>query len=727
MDTSISRINLKKRKTLFLYIDGNVMFYFNGEPRGGDIYGDGWMKTPVKLKAGLNEIFIRCGQFSRWQGVGAKLIFDQKPVTISLDDVTLPHVVLGESQEKLSGAVVIINQTEKSLTNLTISATLNGKSVVETGVLSINPYSIFKSPFAFDASATTTKGDHTCLLVLKQKGKVLDQQSFTITAVDALEHHSYTFTSEIDGSVQYYSVAPQSENTSSRALFLSVHGAGVQAIGQARAYQPKNWGTLVAPTNRRPRGFNWEDWGRIDALEVLALAIKRYQPDPEKIYLTGHSMGGHGTWYLGATYPEKWAAIAPCAGYPTLTGYGSSDGKIPDKGRTPIEETLLRASNASNVIALAKNYGDLGVYIHHGDSDKVVSVDYARQMKKILAEFHKDFSYYEYPGGSHWFGNESVDWPPIFEYFKWHKLKADSAVDAVHFVTANPAISSTSRWVSVIQQIAPLEYSEVDLTRDKKQGVVSGWTKNAATLRLDLTDLAKAGRTITVTLDSSKVEVAGDSREIYLARTNNGWAIASAPGVAEKNDRRGGTLKEAFNHRMVFVYGTAGNAEEDRWAYNKARYDAEVWYYRGNGAVDVIPDHQFTSAKYPDRGVILYGNSATNSAWSKLLSSCPIVVTRDRVTIGSTVYQGTDLGGYFVWPRPDSETASVGVITGTGLPGLQAAEANQYFAGGSGFPDYLFFSVDMLRQGAAGLKAAGFYDNKWRITEMGAAETQTGR
>ncbi len=39
------------------------MFYFNGEPVAGDIYGDGWMKSPVKLKAGLNEILIRCGQF----------------------------------------------------------------------------------------------------------------------------------------------------------------------------------------------------------------------------------------------------------------------------------------------------------------------------------------------------------------------------------------------------------------------------------------------------------------------------------------------------------------------------------------------------------------------------------------------------------------------------------------------------------------------------------------
>src|SRR5690606_28501771 len=109
------------------------------------------------------------------------------------------------------------------------------------------------------------------------------------------EHYSSTFISEIDGSVQYYAVAPQSASSAEPpALFLSVHGAEVQAIGQARAYKPKDWGVLVAPTNRRPRGFNWEEWGMLDALEVLEIAKQKFKPDPKKIYLTGHSMGGHG-------------------------------------------------------------------------------------------------------------------------------------------------------------------------------------------------------------------------------------------------------------------------------------------------------------------------------------------------------------------------------------------------------------------------------------------------
>jgi hypothetical protein len=46
---------------------------------------------------------------------------------------------------------------------------------------------------------------------------------------------------------------------------------------------------------------------------------------------------------------------------------------------------------------------------------------------------------------------------------------------------------------------------------------------------------------------------------------------------------------------------------------------------------------------------------------------------------------------------------------------MHAAEANQYFAAGSGFPDYVIFSAEMLKSGAEGIKATGFYTNKWTL------------
>jgi dienelactone hydrolase len=715
--------NADREQPVLLNISGNSMCYVNGAPHGGDIYGDGWMNLPVTMKKGLNEILVRCAGSARWQGVSARLVAPEKPVMIATEDMTLPHVVAGETSDALLGAVVVINNTAKPLTGLTFTATLQGKTL-STDVPVIAAMTIRKVGFRFNASGVTGKQGYTCSLQLRQKGKLLDEKPVAIEAVDAADHHSYTFTSDIDGSVQYYSVAPPATSSGAKpALFLSVHGAGVQAIGQARAYKPKDWGVLVAPTNRRPRGFNWEDWGRIDALEVLALATSKFNPDPEKIYLTGHSMGGHGTWYLGATYPDKWAAIAPCAGYPTLTGYGSADGRIPESGASDVEKLLLRAGNGSNVITLASNYKALGIYIHHGDSDKVVSVNYARQMRKVLGEFHQDFSYYEYPGGSHWFGNESVDWPPIFDYFRWHSLARDSAVSVIDFTTANPAVSSQHRWASVLQQQQALQLSRIQLKRNKKRKTVSGTTDNVSILGLSCQDFNK-GDTVTITLDGArpvKYIVNMPEDRIYLYKDRQ-WLAGEKPDAMQKGAARNGTFKEAFNHRMIFVYGTAGNEQENAWAYNKARYDAEVWYYRGNGAVDMVADKDFNDDLYRDRGVVLYGNATTNSAWKKLLGNCPIEVKRGSVTAGAKRFEGNDLGAYFTWPRAGSSTASVAVVSGTGLPGMHAAEANQYFAAGSGFPDYMIFSTEMLRHGSKGIRLAGFYGNDWSLEKGVSAE-----
>ena len=702
----------RREEGAIVKITGNSMFYFNGEPHAGDPYEQNYMLVPVRLKKGLNEIYVRSsGMMS--QGITAKLIFPGSPVYVSTSDATLPFIVEGHRKDSLTGAVVIINTTSKPLMGLRLISDLNGKTMT-TEVPAILPYSSRKSPFSFNASGVSDKGSVDCKLTLLSGGKAIDKSSIKIESVSAEQPYCNTFISNIDGSLQYFAVNPRSGDSKVRgALFLSVHGAGVEAIGQARAYKSKDWGDLVAPTNRRPRGFNWEDWGRIDALEVLDIATKEFKPDPSKIFLTGHSMGGHGTWFLGSTYPGKWAAIAPCSGYPTLMGYGSADGKIPEQSENPTGKLLLRASNGSNVLELANNYSAGGVYVLHGDKDNTVPVRYARQMREVLGKFHADFSYYEYPGGSHWWSNESVDWPPLFEYFKWHFIKPDSLINMIDFTTANPAVSSTYSWATVVQQKEPLAYSRIKFSRDKVNSAISGVTENISILKLDVSDLK--GDSIKLNIDSNilMVKKPTDGR-LYLSGENN-WKPCNVPGPAQKGTLRNGTFKEAFGNRMVFVYGTTGSSEENAWSLARAKYDAEMWYYRANGAVEIIADKVFNPEDYPDRGIIIYGNASTNTAWNKMLAECPIQVTRGNVRIGSENISGDHYGAYLMYPRKDSKIASVAAVTGSGLSGMHAADANQYLTGGSGFPDYLIFTPDMPKKGIDGVIRAGYYTNNWLI------------
>ncbi|WP_373513599.1 alpha/beta hydrolase-fold protein [Persicitalea sp.] len=711
----------KKKHTALLNVAGNDMVYVNGSPHGGDIYRYGWMDIPVELKKGRNEFYIRVGRFGAYGGVVAKLDFPTQAVSLNTADLTMPHVVPGLKNDSLWVGLVVVNTSDQPLSGLTISSEL-GEYKMAVPVPMIPALSTRKVGILIDGSKAGTVGKQPVSLALVQNRKTIDRKSVELETIAAGKQYSRTFVSDIDGTVQYYSVAPQIDPQPDipPALFFSVHGAEVQAINQARAYKPKDWGVLVAPTNRRPRGFNWEDWGRLDALEVLDIAKKTFKPNSEKIYLTGHSMGGHGTWFLGATYPGNWAAIAPCAGYPTLSSYGSHDGMIPDSAATPMEAMLLRASNPSNVLALVKNYKPLGVYINHGDADRTVSVEYARQMKKVLADFHTDFSYYEYPGGSHWYGDISVDWPPLFDFFSSHTLAADTAVAHVDFTTANPGISGQMKWATIHQQREPLLFSHIDLDLDKEKKQITGTTQNVATLSLALVSF-DPGTEIQIELDSNEVlpyTVRTPSEVVFLHK-NEQWEIASKPADREKGTLRSGTFKEPFNHRTIYVYGTQGNAQENTWAMDKAKFDAESWYYRGNGAVDLIADTDFDPQQYPDRGVVLYGNANTNAAWPALLSDCPIQVTDGKIRAGNNTFTGNDLAAYFMWPRRDSNLASVAVVSGSGLTGMKAANANQYFSGGSGFPDFMIFNNEMLRDGVTGVKMAGFYSNDWTLQEGG--------
>jgi poly(3-hydroxybutyrate) depolymerase len=148
--------------------------------------------------------------------------------------------------------------------------------------------------------------------------------TFKLPIVNPGQPHKRTYISDVDGSVQYYSIVPQQpppKPGEKPALVLSLHGASVEAISQAGAYSAKSWAHIVCPTNRRPYGFDWEDWGRIDAMDVFERAQVLLDTDRSRTYLTGHSMGGHGVWTIGSLFPDRFAAIGPSAGWLSFSSY----------------------------------------------------------------------------------------------------------------------------------------------------------------------------------------------------------------------------------------------------------------------------------------------------------------------------------------------------------------------------------------------------------------------
>jgi len=685
-------------KTMLLEASGHSMVYVNGAPRAGDPYSYGYVSLPVHLRRGDNDFLFLCGRGR----LAAKLIDPPAPISLDTRDATIPDIVEGERGTFL-GAVVVRNATDQPIKNLQIAA--NGATV---GLPTVPDMTIRKVAFKFKPTA-----DGKLTLTLRQNGKTLDTATLTIRTRPKGKPYKRTFVSDVDGSVQYYAVNPSSNPGPNEALFLSLHGAGVEAIGQAEAYSPKNWGYIVAATNRRPYGFDWEEVGRLDALEVLALGKKEFKTDPTKTYLTGHSMGGHGTWQVGAHFPNLFAAIAPSAGWISFTTYA---GGVTYSNPTPVEQMLLRAASPSDTLGLKYNYASEGVFILHGDADDNVPVEQARTMRKELEAFHHDFNWYEQKGANHWWdasdepGADAVDYAGIFETFAHHRLPNDAEVRYVDFSTASPGISSTLHWATIEQQAHSFQVSRIQLRSDPVSRRFVGTTDNVARLTLDPIALQGTGN-IALDIDGEKLTVPGQGK-IHLGKVAGKWALVGELDPNQKSPDRSGGFKDVYRHRVMFVYGTHGSDAENQWAKARATYDAESFWYRGNGSIDVVSDDAFNPKKDIDRNVVLYGNSLSNSAWRALLAESPIEVNKS-VRVGMTDFMGEDLATLFIRPRLGSKTASVAVIGGTGVVGMRLTDRVPYFSSGAAIPDVIVFGPEMLEKGTSGIRAAGFFGPDW--------------
>src|SRR5262249_55532867 len=164
----------------------------------------------------------------------------------------------------------------------------------------------------------------------------------------------------------------------------------------------------------------------------------------------------------------------------------------------------------------------------------------------------------------------------------------------------------------------------------------------------------------------------------------------AAVSPCRKSPVRQGPFKEAFRNRFLFVIGTTGTSEENTWALAKARFDAETFWYCGNGSVDMILDSAFLNAgtadEFRDRNVIVYGHSDSNAAWKALLGESPVQIQRGQVRIGQRTITGDHLACLFVRPRPESTRSSVGVVSGSGVTGMRLTDRLPYFTSGVAYP-----------------------------------------
>ncbi len=735
-------IKSDREKVVLLEAMGNDLVYVNGVPRQGNKYAykdtyPSWEAAfkfsmiPIRLRKGNNQLLFVCSRGM----LKVKLTDIRQEVLFNVRRTILPNFLVGEPANYYAAATVI-NATDKPLTGAYVKASNDSGYSAETRVPLIQPMSIRSVGFKLVGPAPTSTGLTPIKLALlsnqRTNAKELATADIHVKTVEPTATHNVTFISSIDGSVQYYAVvSPRGPaNGKPKALFLSLHGADVIATNQANSYYPKTWGYIVCPTNGGPYGYDWENWGRLDALQVLHLAKATLNIDPNRIYLTGHSMGGHGTWIVGAQYPDQFGAIGPSSGWISWWTYVFHNGQP----KSPMGKMLRRASNPVNTYLLDRNFKQLGAYILHGSKDDNVPVTEAIHMADTLKTFDHDFIFHEEPGVGHWWGlgdeagTDCVDWPPMFDFFARHARHGEKRINIIDFTTCSPGVSAKDYWLTIYSQEKQLEPSRAIVKFVPSRNRFIGTTKNIKTLSFDLS-IADTHQPFAIDLDSTKLDsVRLQGKRIWLENEDGKWHISSEPSPDDKGPARYGTFKDAFRHDMIFVYGTHGTKAENKWAFDKARFDAEYFWYQGNGSVDIVSDKEFNPSVNLNRNVILYGNEKTNSAWNEVLDNSPVKVTEDELRFGDKVMKGRNFACFMVRPRKGSTTASVGIVSGTGADGMRLTYTVPYLQPWFSLPDVAVFDTSVFsgREGGTknegrvgfgetGVKIAGFFGLDWSL------------
>jgi predicted peptidase len=112
---------------------------------------------------------------------------------------------------------------------------------------------------------------------------------------------------------------------------------------------PRFWGLGFIVVSPMTSKHGWEPKQIVQLLdELLDKNTRRWNIDPDRVYLTGFSMGGFGTFRTAAEYPERFAAVVPVAG--------------------------------GGDVATADRLKHLPLWAFHGDADEVVAMKNSQKM-----------------------------------------------------------------------------------------------------------------------------------------------------------------------------------------------------------------------------------------------------------------------------------------------------------------------------------------------------------
>ena len=717
-------------------------FRLNGIPYQGDSYGHNMWKQPVVLQQGRNE--FRVG-FSYRGSFTMCILPVEDDVMFIAKDATLPDLVRGWNKQ-IMFSVPIVNATTHWLREpfIRLSSDIPGLGGSFGAPIPIPPLGVqsFQVPVGPMPNVPPDYEDGEVEVKVEyldgMGGPVLGSDILKFRVRDSSESRRETFWSDSTYSVQYYALKepvdfdPQEDY----ALVLSLHGAGVEAQGQINSYEAKDWGFVVAATNCRRFGFDWQDWGSLNVLETLATVRERYPIDENRVHLTGHSMGGHGTWFNAFVFPDLWADAVPSAGWTTFGLY------VPMFLRKNVTMGEPRAQliwnlgmREENTLMLTENALNLPILAVEGRADDNVPPQQPKMLVDLLARRGYDVSYKEVPGMGHWWndpdtpGTDCVDASWINDF--WKKHVREPWPKKVVYRTHNYSVNNRAHWVTIDRPLKA--YCDIKVEAEVVgPRTVRVETTNIGGLTLRLPErlvggikavpeagVSHGGKVI-VNLDGVRfvLDPIADDTYSFRREQQGVWKVGEvAVPERAKIQELYGPWKQAFMRPFVIVYGTQGTDEEDEWTLALAKAYAHAWWYRANARAWIIADTDPMPELKEPPNLILLGGPKMNAVTARLEAKLPIIVRDDGILVGGRRIPGRDLAAKFVYPNPEHPDSLILVQEGQSLEGFKRLFNFTEIYSGAGFPDWMVWGDEVKLMGLGGACATGFFDLDWRIDD----------
>jgi len=237
-----------------------------------------------------------------------------------------------------------------------------------------------------------------------------------LAANAATEAHFLNRTVTVNGTEYRYVVSVPGDWTAAKTwpIVLFLHGSeerGDDGVAQSKAglanavrNHAGHFPAIVVMPQCRLK-VSWEAPAmEAQIMAALDASAKEFNGDPQRTYLTGFSMGGYGTWLIGARHPTRFAALVVVC--------GGIQWPAPHKIRR--EEPYM---------AVADKVAGIPVWIFHGSADRNVSVTESREMAKLLRGREGEVRYTEYKGVGHESWDRAYNEPELPTWLFGHRLR----------------------------------------------------------------------------------------------------------------------------------------------------------------------------------------------------------------------------------------------------------------------------------------------------------------